>query len=145
MWKPSIAMVEADPAMGVLMDELLTGEGYAVRLWPTSGDAFDFIQREPTDLVILDLSLNQRGDGIAILEQLCRDVATCEIPVIVLADDSHALSMLRVLPSARRYEVLEKPFYLEQLVAIVDRVLMSSHLVPCGGDADDWAYDIVHN
>jgi CheY-like chemotaxis protein len=128
-------------AMGLLLDELLTGEGYDVRLWPESAGAFELIRQQPTDLVLLDLSLNRRGDGVAVLEQLCADEATAGTPVIVFADDSHALAMLRVLPTGWRCEVLEKPFYLEELMARVARIVPPPYPTLIGLEAGDWVRD----
>lgn len=123
MRKPLIVVVEAYSAMGLLLDDLLTGVGYEVRLWPDSTGAFEFIRQEHPDLVILDLSLKRHGDGLAVLNQLCCHTATSDIPVIVFADDSLVSPMLNVLPPTWRFEVLEKPFYLDQLMAKVRLVL----------------------
>ena len=123
MRKPSIVVVEAYSAMGLLLDDLLTGAGYEVRLWPDSTGACEFIRQEQPDLVILDLSLKRHGDGLVVLFQLCCHPATSDIPVIIFADDSSAVSMLHALPIARRFEVLEKPFYLDQLMAKVQLVI----------------------
>ncbi len=123
MGTPSIVVVEGYSAMGLLLDDLLTGAGYNVRLWPTSTGAFEFIRQEHPDLVILDSSLKQRGDGLAVLDQLWRDAATRDIPVIVMVEDSHLVSMMRALPDGQSSVVLEKPFYLEQLLAKVRLVI----------------------
>ncbi len=119
MRKPSIVDEDAYSAMGLLLDDLLTGAGYVARLWPDSSGAFEFIRQEHPDLVILDLSLERHGDGLVALNQLCCHKATSNIPVIVLADDSLVLPMMRVLPVASGFEVLAKPFYLDQLMGKV--------------------------
>ena len=121
--KPSIVIVEAYSAMGLLLDELLTSEGYLVRLWPNSAGAAAFIQQEQPDLVILDLWLRQRGDGLPILDQIWRESTTRQIPLIVLVDDSCSLPWERVLAAAQRLDVVRKPFALEDLVAKVAQVL----------------------
>ena len=123
MAKPSIVVVETYSAMSLLVDEVLTSEGYLVRLWPDGASAAAFIRQEQPDLVILDLWLDQRGDGLPILVQLCGDGATRHIPLIVFVDDPNSLPLERVLPAAERLEVLEKPFALEAFVAKVGHML----------------------
>jgi DNA-binding response OmpR family regulator len=115
--------VEAYSALGLLIDEVLTSEGYLVRLWPDGANAAACIRQEQPDLVILDLWLQQRGDGLLILGQLWGDVATRHIPLIVFVDDTHSLPMERVLPAAQRLDIVEKPFFLEQLLGRVERAL----------------------
>ena len=126
MRKPAIVVVEAHSAMGLLLDELLTGEGYQVHLWPDATGAFEFIRQKHPDLVILDLWIERRSDDLADLDQLCRDHATSDIPVIAFADDAHAFPTLRVLPVACRCQVLAKPFYIEDLIAKVRLVVAPS-------------------
>lgn len=121
--KPSIVVVEAYSAMGLLIDELLTSEGYLVRVWPEAAGAAAFIQQEQPDLVILDLWLRQRGDGLPILDQLWAKSTTRQIPLIVLTDDACAVPWERVLPAAQRLALLAKPFALEDLLAKVAQVL----------------------
>jgi CheY-like chemotaxis protein len=88
MAQPLIVVVEAYSAMGLLIDEALTDEGYQVRLWAEGASAAAVIREDQPALIILDLWLRQRGDGLPILDQLWADRATRHIPVIVLVDDT---------------------------------------------------------
>ncbi len=85
MREPSIVIVAAYSALGLLLDEVLTGEGYKVRLWPNTADAFEFIQQEQPDLVILDLPHKRHVDSLVVLEQLSHHPATRTIPMLALA------------------------------------------------------------
>ena len=136
MTKPSIVVVETYSAMSLLIDEVLTSEGYRVRLWPDGASAAAFIRQQQPDLVILDLWLHQRGDGLPILVQLCGDGGTRHIPLIVFVDDADSLPLERVLPAAQRLEVLEKPFALEEFVAKVGHMLEPAMASSMAGRAE---------
>jgi DNA-binding response OmpR family regulator len=121
--QPSIVVVEAYSPMGLLIEDVLTDAECRVRVWPDGTGAATFIRQEQPDVVILDLWLRHRSDGVHVLDQLWADVTTRHIPLIVLLDDTYSLPIERVLPVGQRIDVLEKPFALEELVARVEQVL----------------------
>src|SRR5918997_7093446 len=60
--KRSITVVEHDPMLGMLLQEVLSDEGYVTELWIECEGALECIRRTQPDLVILDLWLRRRGD-----------------------------------------------------------------------------------
>ena len=121
--KPSIVLVEAYPPMQMLLDELLTREGYSVRIWPHGRSAVEYVRRAQPDLVMLDLWLQERGDGSPVLDELRQEQETQSLPLIILADDSIAVAPKRGLPVAQRLRVLEKPLVLAEVVRTVKQLL----------------------
>ena len=119
MTQPLIMVIEADPAIGLLLEELLTDVGYSVHVWPTAEGAVECTQQAQPDGIILDLWLRQRGDGWTILDRLRNDPATSHIPIIVCSGDTHTLQANEALLRTMHCEVLAKPFSLQDLLAKV--------------------------
>ena len=69
--------------------------------------------------MILALWLRQRGDGWQVFDALQRDPATCQIPVIVCADDTLLLRADAAQPAGQPVAALEKPFDLDVLLDVV--------------------------
>ena len=70
MGVPTIVVVEYDWATRDLIEEIILDAGYVPHLWFEDNEAFEIIQAQQPDLVILDLWLKQRGEGLVLLEQL---------------------------------------------------------------------------
>ena len=120
---PSITVVEHDPMLSMLLLEILAEEGYATDLWTEPTGASEFIRRTQPDLVILDLWLRRRGDGWQVVDQLQRDPATRQIPIILCTDDTLLLQLEGAQRVERAAAVLEKPFELDRLLALVSEGL----------------------
>jgi CheY-like chemotaxis protein len=119
---PLITVVEHDPMLGMLFHEVLMLEGYAAELWTESAGAVEHIRQRQPDLVILDLWLHQRGDGWQIFDDLQRDPFTRAIPVILCTTDT-VPPQWNGPPTAQPAALLEKPFDLEVLLAVVADLL----------------------
>ncbi len=88
-----------------LMAGILRGAGYRVLEARSGREALDLVQRDPPDLIVLDLVMPELS-GFAVLEELRRRGATRQVPVLVLtprdltAEDKRQLSghaLIRVL------------------------------------------------
>ena len=121
--KRSITVVEHDPMLGMLLQEVLSDEGYATELWIECEGALECIRRTHPDLVILDLWLRRRGDGWQVFDHLQRDPATRQIPIILCTDDTLRLQMEGAQLVERAAAVLEKPFELDRLLTLVNQAL----------------------
>lgn len=86
-----IALVEDDPHILNLLDELFSEEGYRTLAISKGAAAHATIAREQPDVVILDLWLEQQSAGWAIYDQLRANDATTDIPVIVCSADVGAV------------------------------------------------------
>jgi CheY-like chemotaxis protein len=110
-----------------LMRRVLEDEDYHVSILQDGRDAFAQVKSQLPDLLILDLKLGDIS-GQDILKQLKQDQVTAEIPVIVYTaavleaeEVSHLISSDLVHYS--NVQVVQKPFELEDLLVLVERLL----------------------
>ena len=111
-----------------LMRRILEDEQYQVHILQNGKDAFSQMKALLPDLLILDLKLGDIS-GQDILKQLKVDPVTAEIPVIVYtAAVLEAEEVNRLIASNPEHyqavHVVQKPFELENLLALVQQVLI---------------------
>jgi CheY-like chemotaxis protein len=110
-----------------LMRRVLEDEQYQVYILQEGRDAFSRVKAQLPDLLILDLRLGDIS-GQDILKQLKDDPVTADIPVIVYtAAVLEAEEVIKLIESDpdhyQRVYVVQKPFELESLLALVKRTL----------------------
>lgn len=112
-----ILIVDDDPNIRQLLQLTLQVEGYEVVQAEDGARALSLLEREPVDLIVLDLMLPE-VDGW----QVCRKVReTSEIPIIMLtAKDDEVDTILGLKLGADDY--ITKPFSPRELVARVEAV-----------------------
>lgn len=113
-----------------LMRRVLEDEEYQVSLLQDGREAFAQVRAQLPDLVILDLKLGDIS-GQDVLKQLKHDPVTVEIPVIVYTAavlEAEEVSQLIESDQARysTVQVVQKPFELEALLALVEKFLNKS-------------------
>src|SRR5437899_2898114 len=110
------------------MRRVLEDEQYQVSILQNGKEAFSKVKSQLPDLLILDLKLGDIS-GQDILKQLKDDSVTAEIPVIVYtaavleAEEVNSL----ISSNPEHYQaayVVQKPFELENLLALVQQVLI---------------------
>lgn len=110
-----------------LMRRVLEDEMYHVSILQDGRDAFLQMKSQLPDLLILDLKLGEVS-GQDVLKQLKDDPVTAEIPVIVYTAavlEAEEVSRL-VASDPVRYHgvfVVQKPFELENLLVLVQKIL----------------------
>ncbi len=123
MPSPLIAVVEDEPEIRELLEELLTSEGYRTVAWDSATGAWRLIGDVQPDLVILDLGLGEAGAGEALLARVEEDEATQAIPVIVCSGDIDVLFKREAQFRAHGHGVVMKPFHVDALLhAITARI-----------------------
>src|SRR5512143_1106982 len=80
----SILIVEDDPIDRTLLATCLEQEGYAVRTAENGKQVVDMLDREPFDLIILDLLMPEM-DGFEVLEWIKTRPGLQHLPVIVVS------------------------------------------------------------
>ena len=110
-----------------LMRRVLEDEEYQVAILQEGKDAYTHVKTQLPDLLILDLKLGDVS-GQDILKLLKDDRFTAEIPIIVYtAAVLEAEEVTRLVSGdPHRYQavhVVQKPFELESLLALVQHVL----------------------
>ena len=118
---PRIAVIDDDAVFLELMDELLGyGEGYEVFTCSSWVESVEFVRKVQPDLVLLDLMLGRGQSGWTILEQLRREPAMANLPVILC---TAAAPVLELAATRSNVEYVAKPFDIDDLLATIQRLV----------------------
>ena len=119
--KPSIFVVEDDPARSRLVRHHLEGAGFAVKIFPTGNTVVMESERQRPTLFILDIMVPGR-DGLELCRLIRQTQSLASTPVIFLtAKSGEADRILGLELGADDY--IPKPFSPRELVARVKAVL----------------------
>jgi DNA-binding response OmpR family regulator len=114
-----ILLVEDDPNIRDLLREILTVEGYVIIEAADGEEALVCARAERPDLMLLDLML-PRKSGWSVIEELKRQQATRDIPVIVLSAFAHLFATASPAPPDA---VMSKPFDIQDLLGQVSTLI----------------------
>ncbi len=131
MTGPCILIIENDPAMVVLFEDILTEAGYQTDVWPRCAGAVAHIRQSQPQVVLLGLWLEQRGDGWTVLQALREDAATAQLPVIICTGDRQAVEAEMVGHIDARCQVVLKPFEVDTFLATVHTALHGGAALWC--------------
>ncbi len=123
---PRLLVVDDDLFIGRLMIEAL-GPYYDVEVACDATEADHAIELHPPDLITLDIMMPGQ-DGQEIGNQLRRHTRTRRIPFIIVSGDRR---IAEKASAAGASAYLAKPFDIDELVALVARVL-AEHQPPLG-------------
>ncbi len=116
---PRLLVVDDDPELRSLLQRFLSEHGYAVRA-VDSGKAMDVaLQRDPADVIVLDLMMPGE-DGLAILRRL--RAGGEQVPVIMLTARGDPVDRVLGLEMGAD-DYLAKPFLPRELVARIAALL----------------------
>ncbi|HEU5383593.1 MAG TPA: response regulator [Ktedonobacteraceae bacterium] len=119
-----ILVVEDDEFLLELYNVLLQDEGYQVSLFDTIFEHVTEVERLHPDLIILDAKLNDREDGLDLLQQLLSYPPTRSLPVLLCTAASAKSTRERV--EAFRLQgvpVIYKPFDINELLQTIADIL----------------------
>jgi two-component system, OmpR family, alkaline phosphatase synthesis response regulator PhoP len=118
---PRVLVVEDEPENRLLLQVILSTEGYQVTEAEDGRAALDAVQRERPDIILLDVMMPGMN-GYAVLEQLRADPATASLPVIMLTALASGGNMQRAVEmGAQGY--ITKPFEPADLVQAIEATL----------------------
>jgi len=123
MNKTRIFVANDDVSFLNMMQELLEDEGYEVTVLYDKARAYDEIVESLPDLVILDISLEHPGAGWLILDKLKLNPSTTHLPAIVCSGDILALRQRQQHLTELGCFIIEKPFDLETMLAVIAQAL----------------------
>lgn len=112
-----ILIVDDEPAIRLLVSELLMDAGYAVALARHGLEALDALEHLPISLVILDLHMPVMNGKIFARQMRARGFAP---PIVLMTSDIAAKGAAQALGAAA---ILKKPFDVRVLTDTVQRVL----------------------
>lgn len=123
--KGSILVVDDEPVITAQLEDMLGAMGYRVLESAGAGEeAVDFASRQRPDLVLMDIVMPGRLDGIAACEHI---QGTLNIPVVLLTafgDDDHIARARNAHP----YGYILKPFQNCQIKAAIEIALERKRL-----------------
>jgi cyclic di-GMP phosphodiesterase len=119
--RPTILVVEDDPANRSLLGVLLKRAGYGVVLAADGHEGLDLARRGVADAVLLDVGL-PGIDGLEVCHRLRDDPETVTLPVILLTGRTSTEDLVRGL-DAGADDFLSKPFVAPELLARIRSAL----------------------
>lgn len=119
--KPNILVIEDNPDNMALIEEILEDEGFNIFKALLAGEGIDILNKNKTDLIIMDISLPEM-DGLEATRIIKEDVALKGIPIVALT--AHAMPSDRdAALSAGCDDYLTKPIDEKKLLETIKRHL----------------------
>jgi DNA-binding NtrC family response regulator len=117
-----ILVVDDEKKMGFLVGGTLEDAGHSLTICNSGHDAIALLQERSFDIVITDLKMDP-PDGMDVLRKAKALQPECEVIMMTaFASASTAVEAMK----AGAYDYLIKPFSLDELVLIVDRLLLAT-------------------
>ena len=114
----TVLVVDDEPEIRSLLNDLLVDEGYTVATANTGADALAQITKDLPDLVMMDIQLPDQ-DGITLLRQIKREHN--ELEVIVMTAFGGSSTAIKAMGDGA-YDYVTKPFEIDDLLATLKRV-----------------------
>jgi len=103
-----------------MLDEALAMAGHEVVLAADGGEATRKHRENPADLVIMDLFMPNK-EGLETMSELLKD--SPDTAIVAISGNFIAANMLAVARQMGATEILQKPFFPEELLEVVERLL----------------------
>lgn len=124
--KGNILVIDDTPANLHLLAEMLSKQGYCVRLSPSASLALKSIQAVPPDLILLDIRMPEMS-GYEVCTTLKTNVATRDIPIIFLSALQDSIDKVKAF-SAGGADYVTKPFEAAEVLARIEHHLQLQRL-----------------
>ncbi|HKN86548.1 MAG TPA: sigma-54 dependent transcriptional regulator [Nitrospiraceae bacterium] len=115
---PSVLLIDDEPLMRLSMTDALRAIGYEVRAAATGQEGMDLLTQAMFDIVITDLRL-PGADGLQLLH-VCKQRSPRTEVIVITAHGSVETAVEAMKRGA--YDFITKPFAMDELLLIVDRV-----------------------
>ena len=123
-----ILVVNDDPAILELFEELLEEEGYKVTLDKfarQTGELLESIRELQPDLVIMDFIIGGEASGWQLLQVTQMDRSTRDIPVVVCTGAVKQVTELSSHLDKMGVHVVIKPFDIDNLLGVIEKTWAS--------------------
>ena len=122
----SILIVDDEADIRHLLSGLLEDEGFTVVSAGTDREALAILERDPPDIILLDVWLEgSRLDGLQLMEEVTQLAPSS--PVIVMSGHGTIETAVRAIQMGA-YDFVEKPFNANRLLVMLSRALESAAL-----------------
>ena len=121
--RPHVLVIDDDPEVGAVVEEILAGAGYSVGIAQSEAEAMAAMTARDAllpSLLVLEMELSRRS-GMELLASL-RELTYGTIPVVILTGHSHLEDELAEQGAGVR-AFLTKPVSARRLVEVVDEIL----------------------
>lgn len=122
-----ILVVDDDVELIGSMTTLLQGAGYSVISSSEGASGVELCKSEKPDLVLLDVMMKTKTEGMMIAKSLKEDPELSKIPVVLVTGIRSDMNLPFGLQADDEYlpvdDVIEKPFKPEKLLGMVRKVL----------------------
>ncbi|HEY9633144.1 MAG TPA: response regulator [Coleofasciculaceae cyanobacterium] len=120
-FKGNILVVDDTPSNLILLTEILSDQGYKVRVTPSGKSALDSVESALPDLILLDIMMPEM-DGYEVCQTLKASPTTKDIPVIFISAVHEVFDKVKAF-SVGGVDYITKPFQLEEVLARVENQL----------------------
>jgi DNA-binding NtrC family response regulator len=110
-----VLVVEDDNGVRALLGDIFANEGYRFALVATGAEMRDALDEDDYDVVIIDVLLRSAEDGFALADEA--RAQGCGV-ILTTGDHRHGDRL-----AEGDFPYLMKPFKVQEMVALVDRVL----------------------
>jgi two-component system response regulator AtoC len=131
---PSLLVVDDDPVTCDLLCEVFAREGFVTRFTQSGEAALNSLAGESVDVLVSDIRMKTRVDGLALLEQVRLQYS--DLPVVLMTAFGSVETAVRAVRQGA-FDYISKPFDIDALVATVRRALASRSIVQPQPVVDD--------
>jgi two-component system alkaline phosphatase synthesis response regulator PhoP len=127
----NLLMIDDDPDFVAGIKSILEGANYNVDVAYNPKDGFERLEKDPPDLLLLDIMMGRGAEGIMIARKLRKDPVLREIPVLIITGIREQIAFLfpgePVHPGFVEVdELVEKPVEPEFLLDRVSSLLKAA-------------------
>lgn len=124
----TILVVDDEQPLRDLLAEILESEGHRVIVAGNGREALAMARRDRPDLVVSDVMMPFLN-GVKLCQQLKAEASTASVPVILMSAAGP-----RVVNGSGADAFLKKPFDLDEIEAIIGRLLVPDSRPDAGGN-----------
>ena len=127
MAKKFIMIIDDDPDFVDATKNLLESKGFTVNTAPSSEDGLKIISKNVPDLLLLDVMMTKRDEGLEFSRKLSKDEKLSKIPIIMITGIRKEMNLPFGFEADKEWlpvkAVLEKPVKPEQLLSEIGKII----------------------
>jgi len=131
---PHILTVDDDAVTCDLLCEVFSREGFGAAFANSGEAALLEVARQPPDLLLSDIRMKSRLDGLSLLEIVRHEYPS--VPVVLMTAFGSIETAVRAVKEGA-FDYISKPFNIDELVAIVRRALANGNGKHIASTLDD--------